>query len=64
MEIEKTYKLCDKVYFEYWDNDLCKDVSGIGWIREFDNPNNQAIVSTTRGIKWMEPEAIKCKIFK
>lgn len=49
----------NKVHFEYWDNDLCKDVSGIGWIKEIDTDNNQIIVSTTRGIKWMEPDAIK-----
>jgi hypothetical protein len=59
MKTEYTYKLGDKVHFEYWDSELGKDVYGRGWIREFDNPNNQVIVSTTRGLKWMEPDAIK-----
>jgi hypothetical protein len=59
MKAEIIYKIGDKVHFEYWDSDLAKDVYGIGWILEFDNPNNQVIVSTTRGLKWMEPDAIK-----
>lgn len=53
------FKVGDKVLFEYYDYDACKDVFGRGWVREIDDENHSVIVNTTRGLKWMEPAAIR-----
>lgn len=49
----------DKVYFNYYDHDKCKDVSGRGKVTDVDTDNDQLLVQTTRGLHWMQIEAAK-----
>lgn len=54
MKDQKGLQIGQKVHFEYWDSDLCKDIYGTGWVTEIDKYNGIIHIQTTRKLHWIE----------